>query len=271
MTSDRGRTLDTVCRGLLALEQPRRGYRFDLDPLLLAQFCLGRVQAPEAVVDLGAGCGVVGLLLGRHWPRCAVHLVELQAELADLGRENAARNALAERAVVHHADLRSWGAWPRPPRRPVLVVSNPPYFPTASGRVSADPQVAMARHELRCTLEELVATVARNVAPGDLLALIHLATRRESLLAALGDAFVVRRVRDVHPLPGRPRHRVLVLAERRGAEGSPPDGEVARVDPPLVVAEAVGRFSEELRDLLEPMGPLQLLTEEEPSERFTRS
>ena len=70
-------TVDAICRGAVTLAQPRRGYRFNIDSVLLADFTRRIVSSPveDLVVDLGAGCGVVGLLLARFWPGCTVLMV----------------------------------------------------------------------------------------------------------------------------------------------------------------------------------------------------
>lgn len=238
-------TLDAICRGALRLEQPRDGYRFNLDPVILADFAAGRARPPERIVDLGAGVGVVGLLLAKRFPDARVLLVELQVELAELAERNARRNGLAGRVEVRCLDLRRFALWRAPQR--TLCVSNPPFFPTDAGRPSARPQVSIAKHELACTLAELLLAAERGLADEDELALIYPRAREQELLDGLtAHGHTVLRQRRVHPLPDRAASRTLLLA-RHGAAGEP------TLEPPLVVEEAPGRFGEELRRVLEPV------------------
>lgn len=252
-------TDDAILRGKLRLLQPARGYRFNLDALLLAHFAGAVVpQPPTLVIDLGAGCGVIGLLLARRWGRCRSRLVERQPELALLAAQNAARNGLAGRVRVVLGDLRESRRWrPRATAARVLAVCNPPFFRLNSGRFSPDPMVAGAKHELTCTLAELLRASAGGLRPGDALALIHLATRHGELLRALPDhRLEPLRLRLVLPAPGCAATRVLLLARRRletatdQRRASSQSGSTLIEDPPLVVHRAPGVYSAELRRLL---------------------
>jgi len=236
-------TLDAICRGELILEQPRRGYRFNVDSVILASFVTGVVDPiPHEVVDLGAGCGIVGLLLAGRWPGCRVTLVEIQPPLAELARSNASRNRLDHRAQVHCADLRrphQWGAG-----SPSLIVSNPPFFKAGSGRASASREVGLARHEITCTLEELLSACNQVLAPGGQVALIHIAARCEEIIDLMKRHRLGRRhQRMVRPLPDRPFTRVLMLAEA-GADDDP------REHAPLLVEERPGVYSAEMESIL---------------------
>jgi len=234
-------TLDSICRGELALEQPRAGYRFNVDAVILADFA-ARLPQTASVVDLGAGVGVVGLLLARRWPEARVCLIELQPELAALAARNVERNQLGGRVEVRCVDLRDSASWPLPP--PALAVSNPPFYRLGRGHTSPRRQVSQAKHELTCTLEALLDVAAAGLAPGGRLALIHAAERELELLAGLrARGFAAERVRRVLPLPDRPPARVLVCAERGGA------GQLA-LAPPLVVELSPGVYSPELRKIL---------------------
>ncbi len=237
-------TRDSICRGALVLRQPGGGYRFNVDSVILAQFCVRALdEEPREVVDLGTGCGVVGLLLARLWPGCRVRLVELQQELADLARLNVQDNELNSRVEVQRADLRDPASWPG--AAPDLLVSNPPFFRLGAGRQSRHRQVAVAKHEVSCTLEELVDAAAASLVAGKSLALIHAADRRDEVLEQLRRrALAPCLVRMVRPLPGREHTRVLVLATKTRA------GACEEL-PELLVEQRPGRYSAEIEAALE--------------------
>jgi len=245
-----GTTTDEIFRGELVLEQPRRGYRFNLDAVLLASFTHEVVGSPpERIIDLGCGCGIVGLTLARRWPTARVRLVELQAAMSELARRNAERNQLADRVEVIQGDLTAVVSWQPDSGERTLVVSNPPFWPTSAGRVSPNPDIAMARHELRCSLDQLIDSCAQVRGTGQLLALIHDVARRDELMQRLDQAgYQLRRVRAVLPMPGRPARRVLVLARRRQKAC---DLEPVTEDEPLVVHERPGVYSPRMREILE--------------------
>lgn len=242
-------TLDSIQRGRLLLEQPRRGYRFNVDAILLAAFAGSPGAAgaqPAHVVDLGAGCGIVGLLLARQWDMVRVTLVERQASLAALAERNVSHNGFAERVQVRCEDLRELG-WSGHAGGPTLAVCNPPFFCPQRGRTSPDPMIAQARHELAGSLTELVAAMGAGLARGDTLALIHDVRRQlelEELLPEHGLEIDV--LRYVHPLPGEPARRVLLRATRGPVAASAGVVEL----PPLVLHEAPGRPTTELASIL---------------------
>ena len=124
-------TLDSILGGALRLYQPRRGYRFSVEAVLLARFAAARTAA--RVLELGAGCGVVAVIVAARLRPREVVAVEIQPALAALIERNAALNGLGMvRAVC--ADLRSRRALGAAPGGFDLVLANPPFRARASGR-----------------------------------------------------------------------------------------------------------------------------------------
>jgi tRNA1Val (adenine37-N6)-methyltransferase len=200
------------------------------------------VTAPVGrACDLGAGSGIVGLLLAQRDPAARVTLVELQPRLAGLARRNAEENRLADRVVVEERDLtRGDGQGARFD----LVASNPPYQPVGSGPATPNQEEAIARHELRITLEALVSEMRRLLAPGGRAALVYPAERLVALLSTL-DAAGLRplRLRLVHSRAEEPARRALVEA-KKGARGP------LLIAPPLVVYQSDGSYSDEAKRAL---------------------
>ncbi|MDX9999969.1 MAG: methyltransferase [Polyangia bacterium] len=235
---------DEILRGRLRLWQPLVGYRFSVDALVLSHFASrGRADSRGRAIDLGAGCGVVGLALALACPGLSVTLVELGPRLAALCRQNAIENGLSHRVEVLEADLR------RAQDLPIdggveLLVSNPPFRPASSGRQSPDPERARALVELTVTLPELVASASRLLAPGGALAVIYPPERLGELLeACVRSGLGPCRLRALHPLPGAPARRLLLEAQKGGR--SP-----LVMEPPLFLHEAQGSYSPEAAELL---------------------
>ncbi|PID38926.1 MAG: hypothetical protein CSA24_00340 [Deltaproteobacteria bacterium] len=234
-------SVDAILRGQLLLEQPARGYRFNVDALLLAAFAREVLDDPARVVDLGAGCGVVGLALAKTFPRAQVALVEVQPELAELCERNIRRNGLEERVEVSCSDLRD-GSFAMG-RGPTLLCCNPPFFPVGRGKLNSDPLRARARHELTGSLAELLASAAAAVRTEDALALVHDAQRANEVQGELESAGLRLSLRrDVLPFPGRPPRRVLFGARR--------SGQGLRELAPLVLHDLPGVASAELAAML---------------------
>ncbi len=238
-------TCDLLCGGRLRISQPRQGYRFSIDAVILA----GAVRpAPGTrIVDLGAGCGIVALLIAARRPGTSVVAVEIQEELARLARENAAANGLSSRVEVVCGDLR------RLERRDLggafdWVVSNPPFRHRGSGRLAGNDSRALARHEISVVLEDVLQAARRLLDPGGRVSLVYDAGRAADLLSGMRAAGLEpKRLRGVH---GTPRHAArLLLVE--GIRGGRPG---LRVEPPLFLFAAPGRYTPEVQSFfdLEP-------------------
>lgn len=225
----------------LTLRQPETGYRFSLDPFLLADFA--RPRPRERIIDLGAGAGVIALLIARRHPGVRVVALELQPELARHARENAAANGLDGRCHVACADLR---------REPSLfpaghfhrVVANPPYQAPRSGRSAPDPGRALARQELTFTIEDLARTASALLRFGGTLDLIHLAERIPELFRVVAEfGLEPKTLRMVAPFPDAAPRLCLVSARKGGRPG-------LAVLPQLAVHEKPGIYAAETAAIL---------------------
>ncbi len=216
-----GETLDSLFRGELKLIQRRRGYRFSVDPMLLAAWT-GRPCG--RVVDLGTGCGILPVLLALRGCGSVVG-VEVQERLFELAARNVALNGLAGKVELVHADLRALRGLLRPSSFD-LVVSNPPYIAARAGNLNSLEEKAIARHELLCSLPELAAAAVSLLRHGGSLKLVFPASRLPELFRAFSaSGLSPRRMRLVLPLPRRPTKMVLfeaVRASRCSFEALPP-------------------------------------------------
>jgi tRNA1Val (adenine37-N6)-methyltransferase len=229
----------TLFDGRLTVRQPRAGYRFSLDALLLAWWTA--FDADDLILDAGCGAGVVALVLaGLRGARRLVGM-ERQSELAAFARANVRANNLDDRVTIHEGDLRAF-----PPELAAtfdVVCANPPFREVGGGRLSGDGAKAEARAELTLTMPEVTQAAAAALKKRGRLFLIHQPRRLAALIAALGDAgFGVETLRFVHPRAGAPAKLVLVAARLGGA----PETAVL---PPLVVQGADGGYGPEVAAL----------------------
>ncbi len=207
-------TDDAVLGGRLRLLQPRRGHRFGHDAILLAAATAAR--SGEHAVDLGAGVGAAGLVLASRVAGLSVILVEIDATLAALAKENAERNGLADRVSVVVLDVaapaRAFAATGLTPGSAERVMMNPPFNDPVRQQASPDKNRRRAHAAPREALAVWVKTAFRLLRPKGVLTLIFPASRMADVLGALGRGFGAVTLLPVHPKPGAAAIRILVRA-----------------------------------------------------------
>ena len=208
------------------------------DAFLLGAF--PRLRPGALVCDLGAGTGLVGLLLLAREPSLRLHNVEFQAAPLRLAEKTAAANGFA--VFQHPEDLRTMADLPETGRFD-LVVSNPPYFPEGAGPACQAEALRLARTEAGCTIFDVCRRAARLLRWGGTFAAVYRPERLCDLLEAMRrEGLEPKRLRLVqHTAASAPS---LVLAEgRRGGKPS------LTVEPPLVLHRPDGGDTEELEEI----------------------
>lgn len=230
-------SLDDLLLGGLRLIQPRAGYRFSIDAVLLAHFA---PAVPHGViVDLGSGSGVIPLLLSVLQPRAQIIGVELQAQMVRRARRSVELNRLAGRITLAQADIRTLEHSLKPAIAE-LALCNPPFWKENEGQLSTHPESAVARHELTLTPAELIPQAARILKDGGNFCLIHRAARLPELLTLLpAHRLRPRRLRPVYPQAGRPAALILLQAQK-GSRGP------LAILPPLILRADNGDWSPEI-------------------------
>jgi len=213
MAVDAETTEDAVLGGRLTLRQPRRGHRFGHDAILLAAAIDARPG--EAAVDLGAGVGTAGLALAHRVPKLSVALVEVDPMLAGLARENAARNALADRVRVAvldvNAGVQDFAAAGLPPECAQHVLMNPPFNDPVRQNASPDAGRRHAHTASRDTLVQWVERASLLLVQHGSLTLIWRAGGLAAVLTAVAGLGGIT-VLPIHPKPGTAAIRVIVRA-----------------------------------------------------------
>ncbi|MGQ9812674.1 MAG: tRNA1(Val) (adenine(37)-N6)-methyltransferase [Dissulfurimicrobium sp.] len=211
----------------LKLLQPAEGYRFSVDSLLLCNFI--RLKKREQVLDLGAGCGVIALVLAKRHEGAKVTAIELQRDMAGLAAENIKLNGMDGRVRLIEWDLNriddviSAGEFDH-------VVTNPPYRAPDSGRLCAHPCDAMARHEILTDMVRLLNAARYALRPGGRISLIYPASLTVKLLSAMRSVHLEpKRMQMAYPRPGAQARLVMV-------EGCKDAGEEIIVLPPIYIA-----------------------------------
>jgi tRNA1Val (adenine37-N6)-methyltransferase len=235
-------TEDTLFNGRVVCRQHRAGYRFSVDAVLLAHFC--RPAAQANVLDLGCGCGVIGLILCHRFAELRLTGLELQPALAELAQSNAEANHFHKRFVVQQNDLRQIKEVVQPESFH-LVVSNPPYHRAGSGRMNREDECALARHELTAQPDSVLTAAAFAVQNRGAVCCIYPAERLATVLAVMmSKRLLPKRLQPVYSYPEDNQARlVLIEAVKNGGEG-------LQVLPPLYIYQRKnGPYSPEVEEM----------------------
>ncbi len=210
-------TLDTFFNGKLQILQKKRGYRFSIDAILLSQFI--KIRKNEKAIDLGTGCGILPLLLSHTTKAHSFVAVEIQKELTELAKKNVLLNALGDRVSIFYRDFRELkGIFP--PGSFDVVFSNPPYRKYRTGRVNPTIEKAIARHEIKGTIEELISIASYLLPPKGRCYLIYPASRIVDLLLILrSNRLEPKRIQLVYPrLNGEAKFILIESIKASGVE-----------------------------------------------------
>jgi tRNA1Val (adenine37-N6)-methyltransferase len=235
-------TLDVLLKEKVAVIQSKKGYRFSLDAVLLAHFL--RVRDGETIVDLGAGSGVIPLILCFLHSSLHVAGIEIQAAMVERALRSAAWNGFEQRMKIVQGDVCSVEQI-FSPQSFDGAICNPPYLGLKRGRINPDPERRVARHEIRASLRHFLQAGFYLLRDKGKMALIYPAGRAVELLQAMREeSLEPKRMRWVHSFPTS--EAALVLVE--GVKGA--RSEVTVV-PPLVVYEEPGIYTEEVKKFLD--------------------
>lgn len=230
---------DDLLRNNLKIIQSDEVFSFSMDAVLLARFCSAPMRG--RIMDLCTGNGVVPMLLTTR-SKAGIWGVEIQERLADMALRSVRLNGLEERVHIVHGDLKhvheTLGV-----EGFDLVTVNPPYMPVKAGEQNVNMHFAAARHEIYCTLEDVVSACSRLVRYGGKVAMVHRPSRLVDILTLMRQyRLEPKRIRFVHPRAGEEANMVLVEGIRDGK----PD---VRLLPPLIVYGEDGLYSPELMEV----------------------
>jgi tRNA1(Val) A37 N6-methylase TrmN6 len=245
-------TEDAFLGGRLRLKQKRSGHRAGHDAILLAAATEARIG--DRVVDFGAGVGTAGRALARRIPGIRLSLVEIDPELAELARDNAAANAIAAETIVLDvtADAQGFASHGLSPDSVDVVLMNPPFNDPARHRGSPDRLRHTAHVATEETLHAWVHAARRILRSNGVLTLIWRADGIADVLEALSRGFGSLAILPVHGEAGRPAIRVLVRAVKGGRAPT-------RLLPGLMLNDEARVSKNEMMEILEGRAALPLM------------
>ena len=230
-------------------ELQRNGYRIIQDP---DRFCFGMdavllsgfasAKEGDKVLDLGTGTGIIPLLLSAKTKAANISALEIQAESADMARRSVELNHLEDKINIVEGDIKQAGSIFGPASFEI-VTCNPPYMIGQHGLTNPKEPKAIARHEILCTLEDVIGQTAKLLVPGGKFFLVHRPFRLAEIISGLcAHKLEPKRMQLVYPFVNKEPNMVLIEAVRGGKSR-------LTVEKPLIIYREPGVYTEEIYDI----------------------
>lgn len=233
-------TLDDLQLKGIKIIQKKDAFRFGIDAVLLANFA--KIKKKSKVIDLCSGTGIVAYIIAGKTEASQITGIEIQKEMADIAIRTAEYNKLTDRVKIICGDLKDKTLLATIEKADVITV-NPPYKLKNSGIVNFCDKNAIARHEIYCTLEDVIAASRILLKDNGRLFMVHRPER-------LADIFCLMRkykiepksFQMVHPSANKAANIVLIEGQRDG-------GRFLKPEPPLYVHNNDGSYTDEIEKI----------------------
>jgi len=200
----------------LKIIQASDSYRFSVDSILLLNFI--KLKNYEKIIDLGTGSGIIPLLLFGRRKGLSIYGVEIQKDLADMARRSVELNKLQDGITIIQEDLRNLKNIFKNQQFDV-VVSNPPYISLGHGKINPLSSRAIARHEIKGDLEDIISVSNYLLKNKGRIYLIYKSTKLVKLIIALKKYSIEPKVvKFIHPRQGENANLVLLEGVKKGKE-----------------------------------------------------
>ena len=232
--------LDELHRnGYFIIQDPER-FCFGMDGVLLSGFA--KAKKGERVLDLGTGTGIIPILMEAKTEAEDFTALEIQEESADMARRSVLYNHLEEKIKVVTGDIRDaserFGASSFD-----VITTNPPYMIEAHGASCPVEAKAIARHEVLCTLEDVLRESARLLVPGGRFYMVHRPFRLAEIFCGMvSHGIEPKRMKLVYPYVDKEPNMVLIEGLRGGKSR-------LTVEKPLIVYQEPGVYTQEIYDI----------------------
>ena len=211
-----------------------------MDAVLLSAWA--KCRPGDEVLDLGTGNGVIPILMQARCGGAHFTGLEMNGESADMARRSVRLNGLEEWVSIVQGDIREADRI-FPSASFDVVTANPPYMTAGHGKAGESQALAMARHEILCTLDDVVRAASLVLRSGRKFCMIHRPFRLAEIIRSMSRHHLEpKRMRLVYPFANKEPNLLLI----EGVKGGRPR---MSVEPPLIVYREPGVYTEEVWEL----------------------
>jgi len=223
-------------RNYQIIQNPTK-FCFGVDATLLAWFA--QVKENEKVLDFCSGTGIVPILMDARYQRGTYTGLEIQPDMVEMARRSALLNKIEDHVAFAEGDLKKASVLFRKSSYDVVTV-NPPYMPYQAGLKNPDSDKAIARHEIKCTLEDVIEQASAMLKFGGRFYMVHRPTRLPGILEKMKEYKISPdRVRFVYPYADKEATMVLISGARGGHT-------LLKVEAPLVIYKEKDVYTDEV-------------------------
>jgi len=226
--------------GSIIVYQPKKGFRFGIDSILLAHFL--NLKPQDLVLEVGAGSGIISLIALKRFPKAKIFALELESIFIECLKRNILENKLQEKLFIIKGDIKTSlfksGIFD-------VIFSNPPYFKSRSGRKSPYEIENIARRDIEFELDEFLKKVSSLLKNKGKFYLVFTALRLAELIYLLKkNKLEPKLLRLVYSYPGSEAKLVLLLAVKNAKE------EIRIFSPLYIYNSPKGNYTEEVKNML---------------------
>ncbi|HCX61619.1 tRNA1(Val) (adenine(37)-N6)-methyltransferase [Sedimentibacter sp.] len=230
---------DLQCNGLKII-QNKKWFCFGMDAVLLTNYC--DIKNNSTVVDLGTGTGIIPILLSGKRNYSKAYAIEVQEEVAEMARRSVTLNNLQDKIEVLNIDLKDVLNYLQPNSFDA-VISNPPYKLNNSGIINPSDKKAISRHEIMCSLEDVISKAASLLKQYGRFYMVHRPDRLADIMCLLRKyRLEPKQIRFVHPRAAEKPNMILIRASKNG-------NPELKFDPPLYIYGEDDKYTKDVYDI----------------------
>lgn len=225
----------------LKIIQNEKGFCFGIDSVLLSDFAKG-VKKNSTVLDIGTGTGIISILLSAKTQVKKIYGVEIQEEVANMAKRSVSLNNLDERIEIINANIKDIFRILEP-NKIDCIVTNPPYMKLNTGKVNDEKKKLISRHEIECTLEDIIQISYKLLKSNGEFYMVHRAERIVDILYNLRKYKLEPKIlRFIQPKENKEPNLILIKAVKN-AENQ------LTLEKPLIVYNNDGSYTDEILEI----------------------
>lgn len=220
--------------------QKKEGFRFGVDAVIAANFA--DVKKGARVIDIGTGTGIIALLIAGKTEAKYIAGIEIQSKMAEMAQRSVKLNDLEGRVEIIHGDIKEYSKYFSSASFDV-VVTNPPYMKKGGGLINPHDMKAISRHEILCTLEDVIKASSKLLVPGGQFVMVHKPERLVDIIYLMRTYKIEPKyLRFVHPSPYKKANILLIKGMKNG------NSELKMMEP-LYIYDEKGCYTDEINKI----------------------